>query len=185
MATVSSLTKEKIQELVAGWEDVNLSQEQINALVAQLWTSQGTVSAEMEYFQNVILPQLVADLGASSIKISELNDTRLPELEADLAQQDLTIDNLRNVEIPAIQEGLVNTVDNVQARPKVFVQPDEPPPYDDLEERDLVVGDTWFNSANNNEQRIWNGVEWSTFNVDIADFSLTVRKFMSTSHMIY
>lgn len=185
MATVVSLTEQKIKELLAGWEGVSLSQDQINALVAQLWTSQASLDAAMDELNNVTMPQLEADLAASSIKVSELNDTALPQLEADLAQADQTISNLVNVEIPAMQQGLTNTVDNVQARPKVFVQPDPPPPYDDLEERDLVVGDTWYNSANNNEQRIWNGVEWSTFNVDIADFSLTVKKFMSTSHMIY
>lgn len=185
MATVVSLTEAKIKELLAGWEGVSLSQEQINALVAQLWTSQATLDAMMETLREVTLPQLQGDLDANSTKVSELNDTILPNLEADLEQTSLELQNLVAVDLPSIQQSIDNEVELTRERPKVFVQAEPPPAYDDLEERDLVVGDTWFDIDDNNKQYIWNGVEWSTMNVNIGDFSLTVRKFLTTKHQIY
>lgn len=185
MATVISLTEQKIRELLAGWEEVGLSQDQINALVAQLWTDQVSVNTRMEEFENVTLPSIQQEVGAASNRVSELNETTLPNLAADLAQANATIENLVTVDIPEIQAGLINEIENTQVRPQVFVQAEPPPAYDDLAERDLVVGDTWFDSDDNNMQRIWNGVEWSTFGIDIPDFSLTARKFLSTTHMIY
>ena len=185
MATVVSLTETRIRELLAGWEEVGLSQDRINALIGQLWTSQGTVTSRLEEFENVTLPSIRQDVDEASTRVSALNETVLPDLAADLEQAQLQIENFATVEIPNVQIGLENTVENIRARPQVFVQPDEPPAWDDLEDRDLVVGDTWFDSDDDNTQRIWNGVEWTTFGVEIPDFSLNVRKFLSTTHMIY
>lgn len=185
MATVTSLTETKIRELLAGWESVDLSQDEINALVKQLRTSQDTVTAEMSELKNSTIPQFQNDLAANSAAVSDLNDNVLPSVQANLDQNNLQLQNLTTVDIPELQSGLNNEIANTAARPKVFVQPDEPPAYDDLEERDLVVGDVWYDSDDNNMHRIWNGVEWTTFKVDIPDFSLTVRKFLSTSHLIY
>lgn len=184
MATVISLTKAKIEELLAGWEGVELSQDQINALVAQLWTSQATLDAVMEEFQNVTLPQLQDDLAAGSVKVSELNDVTLPDLEATLDQNSLEIDNLNTVILPGLEADLNSTVENLALAPRRYVQED-PPTNPDIDDRDLVHGDIWIDTNNGNTQYRWNGTAWTTLEVDVADFSLTARKFLSTQHMIY
>lgn len=93
MGSVISLTDTKIQELMAGWAGVALSQEQINALVSQLMTNQQTYSAVLENFKEVLVPQLRADLSANDIKVAELNDTTLPNLE-------VSLENLNDVILP-------------------------------------------------------------------------------------
>lgn len=184
MATVVSLTEEKIRELLAGWEDVALSQDDINAIVLQLQTNQATQQAEMDELNNTTLPQLRLELADNQTKMGELNDVTLPQLQLDLEQANAQIENLNTVDIPALRQDVDSTIQNAIDRPKVYVQ-SEPPTNPDEEERYLVVGDVWHDSDDNNRQRIWNGVEWSTFNVDIPDFSITVRKFLSSSHLIY
>lgn len=185
MATVQSLTAAKIEELMAGWEGVEFSQEQINSLVSQVWTSQATLDALMEDLQNITLPQLEVILQENNISLSDLVDNVLPGLQSDLDAANAQIENLQTVEIPAIQASLINEIEGSAVRPKVFVQPDEPPAYDDLEERDLVVGDTWFDSDDENKQYFWDGAQWTRLVTDVADFSLTVRKLISSTHMIY
>lgn len=184
MATVISLTEEKIKELLAGWEGVSLSQEQINALVGQISVGQESVRSEMETFQNEMLPQMQSDLAESSIRVSDLNDILLPQLQNDLSDAQLQLQDLADVTVAGMQEDLAANIENVETRPQIYVQ-DTPPEDPDENDRGLVVGDTWINTADNNKQQTWNGVEWSTFNVDIADFSLTVRKLLSTKHQIY
>jgi len=183
MATVTSLTEEKINELMAGWESVGLSQEEINALVIQLRDAQQAADAALQELNQSTLPTLRQDLAENDIKVSELND-QLPDLHTRLEQSEARIDDVLSVDIPSLQESLNNQIVNAIERPKVYVQPDEPT-NPDIDERDLVVGDVWYESDNNNFQRIWNGVEWTTFKVDVADFSLTVKKFMTSTHMIY
>lgn len=185
MATVVSLTETKIKELLSGWEGVSLSQDEINILVQQLLESQAAVDAAMLAIKEVTIPGIQTELAANDVKLAELNDTTLPGLNATLDQTRLELANVKDVEIPALQTNLAAEIQSTIERPKVFVQNEPPPPYDDLEERDLVVGDTWYDSDDNNRQRIWNGVEWSTFNVDIPDLSLTVKKFKTSTHMLY
>lgn len=184
MASVTSLTYDKIQELVSGWEGVTLGQNELNGLVQQLWDNNSTQDAKLSEFQDVILPALQADLAAGSIRVSDLNDNHLPGLEAKLDQHDLSLTNLNEVDIPALQLGIENNTQNLIDSPKVYTQPDEPT-NPDVDERFLVLGDVWYDSDDNNMQRIWDGVEWTTFKVDVADFSLTVKKLLSTKHMIY
>lgn len=184
MATVVSLTEEKIKELMAGWESVGFTQEQINALVIQLRDAQTAANERLTEFNEITLPQLREDLAAGSILVSELNDTTIPNLETSLSEARTAVNDLATIDIPALREGLDNQIVNLTDRPKVYVQP-EAPTNPDEEERFLVVGDTWFDSDSDNKQTVWNGVEWSTFGVEISDFSLTVKKLMSSSHMIY
>lgn len=184
MATVTSLTQAKIEELMEGWQAVGITQEVINALVLQLQTNMEANSAAIQEFNDVTLPKLQEDLAEGANRVSELNDTTLPNLEADLTQARAELDTLSTVTLPSIQEDIFNTVQNVEDRPKVYVQ-DEAPENPDEDDRYLVVGDVWHDSNDNNRQRIWNGVEWSTFNVDVADFTLTARSFLSTRHQLY
>lgn len=184
MALVTSLTAERIIELLAGWQSLGLNQDEINALVIQLRTDVLTQGESLEVFTEITRPHLEADLAASSAAVSDLRDNVLPNLQTDLEENRLNVQNLIEVTLPSMQTDLANTVANVNDRPMVYVQPDEPSNPDD-DERDLVVGDTWFDSDDNNRQRIWDGVAWSTFNIDIADFSLTARSFFSARHQIY
>lgn len=184
MATVTSLTATRIQELLAGWEGIGLSQDEINALVIQLKTNVLEMNASLEHFNEVTRPKLEADLAAGSVAVSDLNDNVLPSLQGQLDQASLDVLDLVTVTVPSIQADVEATLINVAERPNVYVQ-DEPPENPDENDRELVVGDSWFDSNDNNRQRIWNGVEWSTFNVDVADFSLTVKSFMSSKHQLY
>lgn len=184
MATVVSMTEDKIRELLAGWEGVSLSQDEINSILSQILIRQDSDSAELADFRNNSLPQLYADLEEGSNRISDLNDNVLPNLQNDLIQAQQDVENMRTVDIPSIQDTIANELENTATRPKVYRQPD-PPDNPDVDDRDLVVGDTWFDSDDNDTMRLWNGVEWSTFAIDIPDLSLTVRKFNTSTHMIY
>lgn len=184
MATVTSLTKTRIEELLSGYEGVSLSQDEINALVIQLNTSVQDSAAAMEQFHTVDKPHFEESVAASVNAVSDLNENALPNLQAALDQTTTEVQNLRDIDVASLQTAVENTITNVSERPNVYVQ-DEPPENPDQDDRDLVVGDSWFDSNDNNRQRIWNGVEWSTFNVDVADFSLTVKSLISGKHQIY
>lgn len=108
MATVTSLTEEKIQELVAGWEGVSLTQDQLNSLVQQLWNNNESQDANLSELRDVILPALQADLDAGSIRVSDLNDNHIPALEARLDQHDLNLTNLNTVDIPNLNAQLTS-----------------------------------------------------------------------------
>lgn len=182
MATVVSLTEAKIQELMAGWESVGLSQEQINALVIQLRNAVDSQGAVLTEFNEVTLPQLRADLTAGSIVVSELNDTTIPSLQQTLDAHDLTLTNLNTVTLPALRTDLDSAIENSLVRPQTFFS-DEPPVS--TEERDLQIGDVWHDTNDGNKQYRWDGVAWVTFSVDIPDFSITARKLISNRHIIY
>lgn len=185
MASVVSLTDEAIQELMAGWQSVGLSQDQINALVVQLKTSVESQGAALTEFQEIDRPQLEADLAANSIRVAELNDNLIPNFELALQQTALELQNLSEIDVAALRRDLDSEIINGVDRPKVFVQPEAPENPDEESERYLVVGDVWFDDDDNNKQRVWNGAEWTTFAVDIPDLSLTVQKFKTNTHMIY
>lgn len=184
MATVVSLTETKIQELLAGWEGVALSQDQINSLITQLGVDVGSQGASLEHFNEVVRPQLEQELGEGAIAVNDLLSTQIPQLQVDLQNAQDNLEVLNDHTIPALQEELTTTAINVVEAPKVYVQTEAPEDPDE-NERYLVVGDVWYDSDDNNLQRIWNGVEWTSFGVDIPDFSLTVKKFISSNHMIY
>ena len=185
MATVVSLTEAKIRELLLGWEGVALSQDQINDFVAALAASQDSVLDELTAIRVSELPSILVDVQAATLSIEELNNNIIPSLNVSLDQAQLDIQNVLTVEVPALQAELQNEVENGIARTKVFMQPEPPEPYDDLDERELVPGDVWYDTDDNNKQHIWTGVEWSTFAVEVGDFTLTVKKFLTNTHQIY
>lgn len=184
MAVVTSLTATRIQELLAGWESVGLSQDEINALIIQLATNVASQAAVVEDFTETTLPHLREDLEGAANTVSDLNDNVLPTLQSTLSEHDDQLEILNTVTLPSLQESLDATVTNVRESPKVYVQ-DDPPEDPDDDGRDLVVGDTWFDSNDENAHQIWDGAAWTTFKVDVADFSLTAQKFKTTTHMIY
>lgn len=184
MGTVVSLTEAKIQELVAGWEGVSLTQEQINALVSQLVVSQAVLDATMEEFVTVVKPQLEADLAAGAIAVSELNDVVLPELINDLASNSLSLENLNTVTLPALQEELQNEIDVNAERPKIYVQP-EPPDNPDENDRVLQPADRWYDDDNDLADHIWNGTEWVLYEFEIPDLSEAIEAYISPEHALY
>lgn len=184
MATVTSMTVEKIQELMAGWESVGLSQEEINALVIRLRSTVESASLSLIEFQESVLPRLREDLAANASELSQLNDAVLPDLQRDLEQARAEVEDIKAVSLPNLRVDLDATIQNAVDRPKVYVSDDAPTSPDD-DDRFLIVGDTWFDSSDDNKQRVWNGVEWTTFGIDIPDLSITVRKLKSGQHLIY
>ena len=103
MATVTSLTETKIQELMSGWTGVALSQDAINALVSQLWTDVASQGANLENFNEVILPDLLADLAAGAIAVNDIVTNGLPDLESALAANELAITNINTAVLPLLQ----------------------------------------------------------------------------------
>lgn len=184
MATVVSLTQTKIEQLLDGWRGVSLSQDEINSLVAQLWSDVQTNGAVVQEFENVIVPELLQQTNAGAMALDNLLTNQLPTLEVELNDAKLSLEHLNTSVLPELREQLDSTITNVIERPNVYVQPEAPEDPDE-NERYLVVGDVWHDSDDNNRVRIWNGVEWSTFGIDIPDLSITVQKFKTSTHMIY
>ena len=184
MATVTSFTSQKILELLSGWEGVGADQIETNVLVGALSDALQENMALIEELNSLTLPQIEESLAENGILVADLNDNILPTLQQVLEENAARINDIATVDIPNIALDLANNIENTQARPNVYVQ-DEAPTNPDEDDRYLIVGDSWFDSNDNNKQRIWNGVEWTTFEVDIPDLSLTVVKFKTSTHMIY
>lgn len=178
MGTIITLSEERILELAAGWAAVSEQQDALNGQVSSLETAHDEQTSALNELHNFTLPELQSNLAENAVAVSNLNDTVLPDLNASLNDAALAIQNLNEVTIPGMQIG----IDGATSRPQVFFQP-EPPEV--ANGRDLDVNDVWYDTDDGNKQYIWNGVEWSTFNVEIHDFSITVRKLMSSTHMIY
>lgn len=184
MATVVSLTEDKIRELLSGYEGVALKQSDIDALVQQIKIDLASNQASVDELNNVTIPQLRIELADNDSKLADLNTNTLPQLQIELDQANADINDLNTVDLPSLRADLDSTSQNVLDMPKAYYTATAPlNPDDDL--RDLVVGDTWFDPNDNNKQYTWNGTEWSTLSVDVADFSLTAQKFKTSTHMIY
>lgn len=184
MATVTSMTATKIQSLLSEWESIGLSQDDINSRVIQLRDAVLGQIASVDEFSTIIRPQLEAALAGNSNALSNLNDNVLPGLTQDLDAASLAILNLMEVIVPSIQDDLINTIVNVSERPKVYVQ-DEAPTNPDIDDRSLVVGDTWYDSNDGNKQKIWDGVAWSTFTVDVPNLTQTILQYISPTHALF
>lgn len=213
MATATSLTHERILALAAGWEGVESDLSDTNLLVGQLQQAMAGNQEALALFQSETLPQLQAALAANDASVNHLQSTTLVDLQATLDDNVSAISTLIESTIPTLDEQLnsnsgwiLDLNENllpametrlqeaetlVQAAAQTVLESPRaysnvPQPLNpDSEGRPLVVGDSWYDQSDNNKQYVWNGVEWTTLDVDIPDFSLTVRKFMSTSHLIY
>lgn len=108
MATVTSLTQTKIEELMAGWQGVELSQDEINMLISQLWTDVQGFDVSLQNFEDNVVPPLLAAQAANDIAINNLITNDIPNLEQELANNDLELQNLNTVTLPNL-EARVNT----------------------------------------------------------------------------
>lgn len=184
MAEVTSLTAERILQITGQYSGIPAEQEDLRALIALLRTYLEQNQAELTEIRESTLPSLEAILSENDLALSDLNTNVIADLDARLEQNSASLEDLETVTLPALQESLSNNTQIVLESPKVYVQ-NTPPENPDEDYRDLVVGDSWFNPDDNNVQKVWNGVEWSSFNVDIPDLSITVKKFNTSTHMIY
>ena len=184
MAEVTSYTATKILELLQGLAAVESGQQTLQAVIQDLTETLDAAEAERIRLQQEVLPVLQADLINNQLLLDELNETTLVNLRQELENSEATIEDLRTVTIAALQQELASAVQTLAERPIVYNQPDEPT-NPDINDRYLIVGDTWFDTDDGNKQDMWNGSTWSTYAVDIPDLSLTVRKFKLGTHLIY
>lgn len=184
MATVQGLTAAKMQELAAGWTDVDSNQSETDVVVNGLKINHETFNALFTVFINATLPQLLEALAGSEIRLDDLNDNVIPDLQGWLNALELAITNLQTVTLPELEQELNNEVEGNAARPKVYTQPDEPE-NPDIDDRDLIVGDVWFDSDDDMKQRLWNGTEWSLMSVDTEMLAEIVRNSISPDHSYF
>jgi hypothetical protein len=52
-------------------------------------------------------------------------------------------------------------------------------------DRPLRTDDLWYDTDDGYKQYRYDGSTWVTFDVTISDFSLTARKFVTTTHLLY
>lgn len=184
MATVQGLTATRMQELAAGWTDVDANQTDTDVVVNGLKISQETFNALFTTFLNATLPQLLEALAGNEIRLDDLNDNVIPDFQNWLDALELAIENLQTVTLPELEQELNNEVEGNAARPKVYTQPDEPE-NPDIDDRDLIVGDVWFDSDDDMKMRLWNGTEWSLMDVDTEMLAEIVRNNVSPNHTFF
>lgn len=184
MAEVTSFTADRILAMAEDWVRVADNQEQTDAFVTMLRAFLDTHVTQMMEFQEVTIPNIIETMQQNDISVADLNDNVLPDLQQALDANTAALEDIESVALPNLQTDLDSIAQNAIDRPKVYVQAEAPTNPDD-EDRYLVVGDTWNDSDDDNRLRVWNGTEWSTFAIDIPDLSITVKKFKTSSHMIY
>ena len=184
MASVTSLTATRILELMAQWDGTVLGLEEINAVVADLNTKVETSSFNLTQFHEETLPALQEALASSNTAVSDLNETKIPDLESALDSNQSALDELNSVTLPSLQADLAAGIENSLIRPQTYFA-DDPPAEDPIEEFYLNVDDVWYDTNDGNKQHRWDGTQWVTFAIDIPDLSLTVKKFKTSTHLIY
>lgn len=182
MATVTSLTAEKIYELLSDVTVVSNNQDEIKALLENIKAQLANNSAAINLFNNQTLPDLLQQLADGSITVNELLNTHFPNIQQQLNQTQTTVNDLNLVKVPSLQNDLNSGLTNIILKPQTFFQ-DEPP--ENTEERDLQLNDVWYDTNDSNKQYRWNGTSWVNFEVNIPEFSLVVTKFRSSTHLLY
>lgn len=183
MATVTSFTSQRILEMAAGWQQVADDLNGTDLTVGDLKAYFERFSADMIELSNFILPQLRNELTNNDNALKELNENVLPGLAAAQEANNAVIENLNTVSIPALEESIYQAGELAKLAPIQFNQDEEPLDGDDPS-RPLRPGDIWVHS--DGTRKTWDGDSWEEVEaLDIADFSLTAKKFYSTTHLIY
>lgn len=184
MGTVNGYTTEKALELAQGVASVEQKQSEADAEIAQLRAEVIAARELLVEFATQTVPQLEATLAANAAAVAELNDTSLADLDAALSDHQEALDNI-NVEVGANSTDIESQYVNIQALPHTFNQPIAPVDGED-EWRPLMIGDRWNDTSTpENQEHRWDGTEWVVANIEIADLSLTVQKFKTSTHMLY
>jgi hypothetical protein len=182
MASVVTLSEDKIQELMAGWQAVADRQDALNAEITELKTQVETYQGMLIEFTNLTLPEIEAIVAANSIETEDLKDNAVPNLEVDVDQNTAAIDNIRTVDIPGLLDNVFLIGENMTEIGVPFRQPD--PPLDDDPDNPILPGTRWFDEDDSNKEHFWNGTEWVDA-MTVPDLSLTVQKFKTSTHQLY
>lgn len=183
MGVAVSLTEEKIQELMAGWQAVADRQDELNAQIAELKGQVLTYQSYLEEFTNMTLPEIESLVTANDLEVSDLKDNTVVDLGAQVDQHELNLANINDVDIPALQENVVLIGSNLASVGVPYRQAE--PPLDDDPDYPILVGTAWYDEDDNNKEYRWSGTAWVEAGGTVADFSLTAQKFKTSTHMIY
>ena len=180
MASITGLTAERMAELLAGWEGVQSGYQDLYNQIDGVQIGLGEHDAALTDLRDNQMPALQATLNENDLALADLNDNVLPNLAQTVADNQEMIDDLNNLTLPAMQEAVDNAVTNANELPQVLTGTDAP---EMANNRELEVGDTWIDDAG--VRRMWDGVTWADYTMDIPDLSLTVKKFKTGTHLIY
>lgn len=184
MASVTSLTATRIMELVDSLDAGTATISDLNAVVAALNSKVEASQLDITEFHEITLPALQDQLANNATVVDDLNDNKLPDLQNALDENQTALDELNTVTLPSLQADLASGIENSLVRPQTYFS-DVMPVEDELDEFYLNVDDVWYDTAHGNKQYRWDGTQWITFSVDIPDLSITVKKFQTSTHLIY
>jgi len=182
MAEVTSFTKERILELFGVGADIEATQAEVLAALAELKAELEKNNAYLTDLNQQTLPKLQQDLSESNNRVSDLNDNVLPNLADTLADNEALLEDMNTVTLPLMQSDLYAGLENARALTMQFFS-DEPP--ESTEDRDLQVGDVWYDTNDGNRTYKWTGTEWSTYSINVSDLVVSVKQFKSGKHLIY
>lgn len=182
MATVTGLTAERMAELAADWEQILATQQEMAAKINDLQTELGMARGDLVNFNSNVVPDLKNDVGGYQQAMSELSLSQ-SELQDSLVQNQQALDNIGQVDIPSLQGQIGDHSQRFNEIP-ITLTGDTMPVNGDDPNRPLVVGDLWYDPSDNKQYR-WTGTEWVPSSLEVADLSLTARKFKVSTHMIY
>lgn len=183
MASVVTLSEDKIQELMAGWQAVADRQDALNVEITELKAQVESYQGLLTEFTNMTLPEIEALVAANDLEVSDLKDNTVTNLEAQVDQHELNLTNINDVDIPALQQNVDLIGSNLNTVGVPYRQPDEP--LDDDPDNPILVGTRWYDTDDNEKERFWDGTQWVESGGTVADFSLTAEKFKTSTHMIY
>lgn len=113
MGTVVSLTEAKIRELLNGWQNFSLTQNQISDLVAILSSRTEGLQTSMEQLQNVTIPELILLVQQTAGNVSDLNEGMIADLQTGIQHNSQQIQNVINQLIPAVESALLFELEQV------------------------------------------------------------------------
>lgn len=106
MAEVTSLTADKIMDLVGNWQGVLDAQAVLDGRITQLNSDWAGAQVALDDLNNTVLPQFQAELSANNVAVSDLVDTVLPNLQTTLDANVAALNDLNTVDLPALNASL-------------------------------------------------------------------------------
>lgn len=181
---VTTYSVDAITELFAAYGDAVGGQNAINQMVQDLQVSMGQGMDRITNFEQFLLPEFQEQMEANNIALAEMRDNLAENLRQSLDQNTAAIKLLTDSIIPELKDDLEDTAEQVRDSPKSYYSSTAPTNPDETG-RPLVVGDSWYDEDDSNKAYTWNGVEWTTFTVDVGDISVSVGNLKTATHMIY
>lgn len=163
MAEVTSYDAPTIEAMMEELQQLRDEQAASSSRVAELTSELEVALNQLLEINQVSIPEMNASVGGATSATSDIVENQIPNLEQAIDDQRLL---------------------TLQAIPKVFRQP-EPPTNEDDPERELQIEDKWVDTDDSDKEYHWDGTAWVESGMTVADFSLTARKFLSSTHLIY